>query len=389
MKTSQIQWTPATGWRDTTSPPRAMGATGMDRIDDAHLVLVFGGSATLDAARIDELRARFPGAVLAGCSTAGEILGERVYDDTVTATAVSFTTTQVRTARVDVPDTAASHAAGKRLGEQLNDGALAHVLVFSDGLGVNGSALTAGLRESLPAGVTVTGGLAGDGTHFAQTLVVADGPPRAGCVAAVGLYGTRLRIGHGSLGGWDDFGIDRKITRAQNNVLYELDGEPALALYQRYLGAQAAGLPATGLLFPLALHDAQGGDLGLVRTLLAVNEAEQSITFAGDMPTGMYARMMKANFDRLVDGAAGAAAAAAAGQSLGNDADLALLISCVGRRLVLKQRVEDELDGVRRVLGPRPVLTGFYSYGEISPYAPTGRCELHNQTMTVTTLSED
>jgi hypothetical protein len=352
----------------------------------ADLVLVFGGTAVLEVARIEELHAAYPAAVLAGCSTAGEILGERIYDDTVTATAIRFDDTRVRTACVEVPNAEASLAAGRQLGAQLSSAELVHMLVFSDGLGVNGTALVAGLREALPTGVAVTGGLAGDGARFAQTRVVADGPPRSGCVAAVGLYGSRLRVGHGSLGGWDDFGIDRKITRAAGNVLYELDGEPALALYRRYLGAHAAGLPATGLLFPLALRDPQRDDLGLVRTLLAINEQDQSITFAGDMPEGAAVRLMKANFDRLVEGAA--QAASAAGQSLGGAADLALLVSCVGRRLVLKQRSEDELEGVRRTLGPRPVLTGFYSYGEISPHAQTGRCELHNQTMTITTLTE-
>lgn len=374
MEVNQIQWMRQTGW-----PSMQDGAS-------ADLVLVFGGSAVLDAARFDELRRMFPRAVLAGCTTAGEILGEHVHDDTVTATAVGFATTVARPAVVDVPDAAASRAAGQRLGELLEKDDLAHVLVFSDGLGVNGSALTDGLCAALPPGVAVTGGLAGDGTRFAQTQVIGDAPPRSGCVVAVGLYGTRLRIGYGSLGGWEDFGIDRRITRAVGNVLYELDGEPALALYRRYLGAHAVGLPSSGLLFPLTLRDSECGDLGVVRTLLAINEAEQSITFAGDMPEGMEVRMMKANFDRLVAGATGAAAAA--GATLGRDAALALLVSCVGRRLVLKQRVEDELDGVRRALGPRPVLTGFYSYGEISPYAPTGRCELHNQTMTVTTLAE-
>lgn len=375
MKIQQIQWTQATGWGN------ACGAT------DVALVLIFGGSAVLDAMRIDELRALFPGAVLAGCSTAGEILGVRVYDDTVVATAVSFTTSRVRAACLDVSDIEASLAVGRQLGEQLGADKLTHVLVFSDGLGVNGSALAAGLRAALPVDVAVTGGLAGDGTHFARTLVVGDAAPRSSCVMAVGLYGTHLRVGHGSLGGWDDFGMDRRITRATGNVLYELDGEPALALYRRYLGPQADGLPASGLLFPLALRDPQRDDLGLVRTLLAVNEEEQSITFAGDMPEGMQVRMMKANFDHLVTGATDAATAAST--SLGHDATLALLVSCVGRRLVLKQRIEDELDGVRDTLGPRPALTGFYSYGEIAPYTPTGRCELHNQTMTITTLTED
>lgn len=374
MDITQRQWTPASGW--TASPP----GTGA-----AQLVLVFGGTAQLDAARYEELRAAHPGALLVGCSTAGEIADTRVSDDTLVATAVTFGHARVRLARAEVGDAADSRRTGAALAAQLLGPGLVHVFVLSDGLQVNGTELAAGIQDGLPAGVTVTGGLAGDGARFKQTLVMADAPPAERVVAAVGFYGDRLRVGHGSLGGWDAFGADRLITRSAGNVLYELDGQPALELYKRYLGEHAAGLPASGLLFPLALRGADGKESGLVRTILAVDEAAGSMTFAGDVPEGSYARLMKANFDRLIEGAAGAAQAS----RLGVGAQLAVLVSCVGRKLVLGQRIEEEVEGVRRVLGAGAALTGFYSYGEISPYTPTARCELHNQTMTITTFAED
>lgn len=375
MNTEQRTWLAATGWSPATA-----------RLENAQLVLIFGASGVLDDARVAEVRRDYPAAAIVGCSTAGEIQDEHVNEDSIVITAVQFTATTVRIAIEDITNPADSRATGHRLGERLAATDLVHVMVFSDGLGVNGSELAAGLRDATQDGVAITGGLAGDGDRFARTLVVPDGPPRAGAVVAVGLCGNRLKVGYGSLGGWDAFGVDRLITRAHGNVLYELDGEPALRLYKRYLGDYAVDLPAAGLLFPLALRDEAGDVQGLVRTILAVNEEDQSMTFAGDMPEGMYARLMKANFDRLVDGAAGAATAA--GQGMAEGADLALLISCVGRKLVLKQRVEEEVESVRHVLGPRPALTGFYSYGEISPHVPLGRCELHNQTMTITTFAE-
>jgi hypothetical protein len=96
---------------------------------------------------------------------------------------------------------------------------------------------------------------------------------------------------------------------------------------------------------------------------------------------------MRADIDRLIDGASGAAkvARAAIGERTAN---LAILISCVGRKLVLKQRTEEEVEAVRDVLGGSTVLAGFYSYGEISPFGPREQSTLHNQTMTVTTFSE-
>ncbi len=207
-----------------------------------------------------------------------------------------------------------------------------------------------------------------------------------GAVAAVGFYGDRLRIGYGSLGGWDPFGPDRQVTRSVGNVLYELDGSSALELYKTYLGSHAANLPASGLLFPLSLRG-EDGDQRVVRTILGTDEKAGSLIFAGDIPQGGYAQLMKANVDRLIDGAHGAATACY--EAVGSRTpDLAILISCVGRKLVLNQRTEEEVESVRHVLGESTVISGFYSYGEIAPFMSSTKCELHNQTMTITTFSE-
>jgi hypothetical protein len=289
-------------------------------------------------------------------------------------------------AQVPIGETARSADAGERLAKALPKRDLVHVFVLSDGVNVNGSELVRGLTEHLPPHVALTGGLSGDGERFKETLVLWDDTPQPGIVAAVGLYGDRLKVGFGSVGGWDPFGPERLITRSKGNVLYEMEGQSALALYKKYLGEHAAGLPATGLLFPLSLRT-QRSDEAIVRTIVSVDEEEQSLTFAGEMPIGAHARLMKANFDRLIDGAVGAARASF--ETIGSVApDLAILISCIGRRLILKQRTEEEVEGVREILGDGAVLSGFYSYGEISPFTPGATCELHNQTMTITTLSE-
>ena len=378
MRIAESVWTSETGWPQDEQT----------LADGAQLVLLFGNTSLMqDSALYHQVRQRHPDAILLGCSTAGEICGTRVLDESLVTTAVHFDHTRLRLASEDIADADSSRQTGQALAQSLMADDLAHVLIISDGLKVNGTALVEGLRSVLPEKVAITGGLAGDGARFQHTLVCANAVPAEGKVAALGFYGERIRIGHGSLGGWDPFGPDRLITKSRGNVLYELDGQSALALYKSYLGEHAAGLPSTGLLFPLALRGTTGQESGLVRTILAVNEDDQSMTFAGDMPEGRYARLMKANFDRLIDGAANAARATTRSLDAAQ-AELALLISCVGRKLVLKQRIEEEVESVRDVLGAATVLTGFYSYGEISPYTPTARCELHNQTMTITTFSE-
>ena len=377
MRTEQTRWIPRKGWMP--APPGGLGA-------DAQLVLLFGSPACLkQSAWQGEIASAYPNAHRLGCSTAGEIYGTEVTDETLVATAIAFEDTRLQGASLRLGEVSDSFQAGERLAKSLPTEELIHVLVISDGQNVNGSELVAGLTQHLPPGVTLTGGLAGDGDRFQETLVLWDGPPEPDQIAVLGLYGDRIRIGYGSLGGWDAFGPERVITRASGNILYELDQQPALALYKKYLGEYARDLPASGLLFPLSLRTTAGESV--VRTILGVNEAERSLTFAGDMPQGGHARLMKANFDRLIDGAVGAAQTSY--EAIGKTSpDLAILISCVGRKLVLKQRIEEEVEGVREVLGPGTVLAGFYSYGEISPFNPSAKCELHNQTMTITILSE-
>ena len=348
------------------------------------LVIVFGAPEYLENARpLEQLRSAYPLATIIGCSTAGEILDAAIHDQSLAAAVVRFQYTDLAHASASVRNAGDSRSAGAVLGRSLAAPSLRAILVLSDGTSVNGSELLRGIAEEV-GDVPVSGGLAGDGDRFGQTWVLGPRAPAALCVAGVGFYGERVRLSHGSRGGWDIFGPERVVTRSVGNVLYELDGRPALALYKQYLGDRAAGLPATALLFPLAVRGSKS-DEPLVRTILAVNEGENSMTFAGDVRQGALAQLMRANFERLIDGA-GSAAKLAALEGTPTGDSLAIAVSCVGRRLVLGERAEEEVEAAAHALG-QTKLVGFYSYGEISPLA-SGRCELHNQTMTLTRIWE-
>jgi hypothetical protein len=352
-----------------------------------NLVFVFGARTLLqDGNLVRELRQHFERAALIGCSTSGEIVGDEVIDDSVIATAVTFDHTRLRTADAKITQTKSSYQVGEELARQLNDISLRHVFVVSDGLNVNGSDLARGLASGVPRGVSITGGLSGDGAQFAETWVIVDGTEGPQYVGAVGLYGDHLRIGYGSMGGWKPFGPLRTITRAEANVLYELDGHSALDLYKTYLGDHADQLPGSALLFPIVVTEAEGGE-GVVRTVLSVSERDKSMMFAGDIPQGGTAQFMNTHVNDLVDGATDAAEASLIG--LGEKRpELALLVSCVGRKLVMKQRIEEEVEAVRGVFGADTTIAGFYSYGELCPFRQGGECRLHNQTMTVTAFAE-
>lgn len=353
---------------------------------EPQLLLVFGSAKWLHALA-PQLATQFGHAHRLGCTTAGEISNKGVSDDTCVLTAVHFDRVQVQAASTRLAGMDDSFAAGQRLAQALPLLGLRAVLVLGQGVNINGSALIGGLTGVLGPDVLVTGGLAGDGAAFMETFVLDDSGAYNDHVACVGLYGEGLRVAHGSFGGWMPFGPARKVTRCADNVLYELDGEPALEVYKRYLGEHAKDLPAAGLLFPFSMLGSDHAEAGLIRTILAVDEAQGSLTLAGDIDPAGYLRLMHASTDGLVDGAELAAQAARlALQSPGQG--LALLVSCVGRKLVMGGRVEEEVEVVADVLSQGAVLTGFYSYGEISPFSGDLSCKLHNQTMTITHLME-
>ncbi len=350
------------------------------------LLLIFTDIKNPNPNTFINLRKTYPKAIMLGCSTAGQIAGTSVESDSsIVITAVKFDKTKLVYRATEINSSEMSKNAGLLLAGQFPKDDLRHLFILSDGLKINGSDLVEGLREGLPQGIAVTGGLAADGPDFKNTYIITnEGEIRDEIITAIGFYGKNLKIGYGSMGGWNSFGIDRKVTRSEANILYEIDNKPALELYKSFLGDQVGELPASALLFPLSMR-VDADSKPLVRTILAVNEDDQSMTFAGNIPEGSFVRLMKANVDKLIDGAEEAAKLS---KTQNESSELNILISCVGRRMVLKQIVEEEIEAVSDVLGSNGTYTGFYSYGEIAPFFKFESCELHNQTMTITALSE-
>ncbi len=378
MKIEQKKWTPSAGWQ-------LVKGNLFD--NQANLVFVFAYTDFFkNPDNIAEIRAMYPKSILAGCSTSGEIADTQVLDGSVSLTAVHFDKTRVVLRSVSITDSTMSFRAGQELGNLFEVEDLVHVLLISDGLKVNGTELLEGLKQSRIQHIKITGGMAGDMANFRETYVLDEqGNAAQGIISAIGFYSKDLKISYGSMGGWDSFGTERTITKSSRNILYELDGQPALSIYKTYLGEQAAHLPGSALLFPLNMRT-KADTTPVVRTILGIDESSGSMTFAGDMPMGATVRLMKANMDRLIDGAEDAARIAI--QSFSEKPELAILISCVGRKLVMKQLVEEEVEAVQSVLSNDTYLTGFYSYGEICPFDKSGFTELHNQTMTITVMKE-
>lgn len=361
--------------------------------ENAQLVLCFGAKESLIQSSIyQNLASEFKSAEIVMCSTAGEIYQESVLDHTLTAVAIEFQHSYIYTSSVNISSSDISYDKTIELMSKLSSEGLQYVMVLSDGSLVNGSEVVRALNdygsylfEVLGRDVLITGGLAGDAANFKSTLVGLNEPPKEGQIVAIGFYGEKLKVSHGTWGGWEGFGLEKEITKSEGNILYEIDGKNALELYKRYLGDDAKNLPASALLFPLTIK-IPGVASPIVRTILSVNEDEKTMTFAGNVPQGCKVRLMKANFDKLIDAAGRAAAESRSDYK--NSPDFSLLVSCVGRKLVLGPRIEEEVEAVLEEFGSDSPIAGFYAYGEISPFNQKMQCQLHNQTMTITSFYE-
>ncbi|PCI57236.1 MAG: hypothetical protein COB36_02935 [Alphaproteobacteria bacterium] len=354
-------------------------------INPNFLCLFFSSSEVKQGTNLSLIAERFPEATVVGCSTAGEISESQISDGTISVLAIHFDKVTLDCAKQSVEKASHSYDSARKVGLELKRDDLKALLVLSPGLNINGSDVARGFSDAVGSKVVVFGGLAGDGVDFKKTFTLLNAQPSHDEIVAVGFYGESFKIATGSKGGWSPFGPARRVTKSEDNILYELDGKPALDLYKEYLGEKAEDLPASGLFYPFSILKEDHSQSGLIRTILDVNHEDKSLVLAGNLPTGSSVCLMHADIDELIEGAEGAAR----GFCIDSSRDgAAFLISCVGRRIVMSDDAVEEVEAVKDILGENTSIAGFYSYGEISPFETTGRTELHNQTMTVAYITE-
>ncbi len=357
------------------------------QLPKAQLLLVFADRKLLEKNIFNkELAANFNNARIIYCSTAGEIYDRKVQHSSASCVAIQLDKTAFSVQSNNIKNFENSYLLGKSTAALLDPKDLKYIMIISDGNIINGDDVLKGIQEVIDPSVIISGGLAGDGDRFQKTLVGIEENVVEGNIVLLGLYGNHIQISTGIKGGWDIFGPEREVTKAEGNVLYEIDQTNALDLYKKYLGKYADELPGSALLFPISLKVSES-DLSIVRTILSVDEEKKSMTFAGNLPNGSKIRFMKSNFDRLITAASEAGVEANANIS-NHSPDLTLIVSCVGRKIVLSNRVEEEVEAATEGLPNTGAIIGFYSYGEIAPMKKNPHSFLHNQTLTVTTFSE-
>ncbi len=382
MKIDSLFWSRETGWQ--------FRKENIENRENVDIVFLFGVAKEIrENLYFDGIRELYPNAILVGGSSAGTIYRDEIFDSGIVASALQLEKSRVKLAVEKLEDINKSFEIGQSIVQQLMDEDLKHIIVLSDTININGSEFVKGLNSETDSRIPISGGILAEETrNFSHAYVIADRPAKKLLAIGIGFYGD-IDTFYGSDSGWDDFGIERVITKSSGNIVYEIDGKPALDLYKKYLGDFQKDLPVGGLRFPLNVWE--DGDIEnskpVIRTLMAINEEEKSLTFVGDVPEGAMARLMKTNIDGLIDGSE--SAIKMTGFQPSNIPSYCLAVSCIGRRLVLNQLTEEELSVLLEHVGDEVEITGFYSYGEIAPFSKELKnCRFHNQTMTLTLIQE-
>lgn len=377
MKSVQAYYTNEKGWVYLTDKQNL----------NSPLVIVFGDRILLeDADVLQSLKQEFPYQDIIYGSTAGEIAGSHVLDESLSVTAIEFEKTKFIVKYANVLDfDKDEEKLGRALYKQMPHENLKHLFVVSTGNFINCSMLINGIEESMAKSIALTGGVCGDGNRFEKTVASYNEAPKEGEVVLVGFYGESLEVSYASFGGFQPFGPERTITKASNNVVYEIDGQSAIDLYNKYLAEKAENIMVSRLAYPLNVIQ-PGKDYAIVRTILDIETTDGSIVLAGNCAQDSRAQLMMGSVHGIVQGAEQAAKYAMQGRK--NNPQLAILVSCMGRKAIMGQRVEEEIELIQEIIGAHVPVTGFYSYAEMAPVHDRYECEVHNQTMTLTLFSE-
>lgn len=330
-----------------------------------------------------QLKNQFPHVPCIGCSSGGDILETTINYSALSLTFIEFETTQIE---IELSHFKVTKEKFTSLENPLNTSLLKHMLVFTD-LQSSDFNFINHLQCQLPSHIKVSGGVAAANLleKNNNTYIIYEDKTYKNAAIYIGLYGDNLSINYGSHAGWDSYGIERVATKSEGNILYELNGESAASIYKRYLDSLGEKLPEATISYPLSVRFSEN-ERPIIRTVIGLNEMDGSIELAGDIPMYSSVKLMKANLDRIISGAK---------KSAENSIDthiktpqLAIVISCIGRQVILEQLVNEELEVIKETLGDTCHLSGFYSYGEFAPLSETCQGVLHNQTMTITTISE-
>lgn len=359
---------------------------------DPDMLWVFGASSYDQQKLLEGIHSVWSDIPLIGCTTDGEISSSGLSEESVVILALATDTVKFHIAHA--PSISQdSYLAGTRIGKAFKNLNCRYIQIFSDGLTGNATKIVAGIQAILGKEIKIAGGTSGDKGLFIHSSQYFNDQVLTDSIVAVAFAGD-LVFGTGYGCGWFPVGTPKQVTRSEGNALYELDGQPALQVYEKFLGKYASQLPAVGVEYPLGilgLDEENEEDGFLCRATMGVNRRENSIIFAGDVPQGAHIKMTMGNEKDLIDAARKAAQDALTdmkGDSGKVQPKILFVFSCMARKIVLGSKTGEEISEIRKIVGYEVPVIGFYTYGEYSPSGKSKQTCFHNETVTLTVIGQ-
>lgn len=330
---------------------------------------------------------------LVGCSGAGEITTEGPEKKSLVVLVLASDSLRATIGLGEAISRDARKAGQQAAREASKAGGERHIfMMMPDGLKGNGADIVRGVQEILGTSFPIVGGSAGDDFLFQQTYQYYNDQVLSDAVTGV-LFGGPITCAFGARHGWRTLGKHRLVTRAKANVIYEIDDEPAVQIYEEYFGKgveelSQEPLARMAILYPLGMS-VPGEEEYLLRNALRV-ERDGSLVCVAEVPEGSEVRLMMGSRKNCIEAAR--AAAQQALDSLGEaKVELAIVFSSISRYKLLGRRDSFEIDAIREVLGGDVPLVGFYTYGEQAPLRAemnVGQSYFHNETIVILAIGE-
>ena len=390
---------------DYGSDPYAVGAKACQEAFDklkettADVAIVFSSVEYDQERMLAGVRSVSKDALVIGTSTAGEITTEGPLGKRSVAVMLIASDTIKFYGGIGEGISKGARDAGKRAADavkaQAEEG-LKAFMMFPDVLVGNGAETVRGVLDSLGEHFPVVGGASGDDFKFVKTYQYLSEKVYSGAVAGLGLSGN-FRIGIGVKHGWLPIGTSFKVTKSEGSVLHELNGKPAIKIYEDYFGEEEAKqlkidtLAKLAITYPLGMR-VEGSDEMLIRDPITVDE-KGSITCAAEIPLGSEIQLMIGSREEAIKVAKSAAENAVA-QLDGGIPKAVIIFNCIARNKLFGDRSGEEIDAIQEAIGEDVPLIGFYTYGEQAPLGGEVRniekCNpaFHNETVVIVVLAE-
>jgi len=319
---------------------------------------------------------------LFGASSAGEFINEDHTEESIVVLLLDMDPTAFMVYHQEA-DFSTSFSAGHKLAEFGLNKFKNPIFLVTFSMTVNGEGVIAGVHDLIPR-ERIFGGMAGDDFAMKATYSFTNDRISPSSLTGLILDGDKIQVDGVAFCGWEPIGGKNRITRSKDNVVYEINEQPAMEVVKQVFGEFYETLDNHDVLMGAAQYPFQMIKDGkyVLRAALYSNEEDGSLFLAGPVEEGQEFRFSVAPGFEVIEDTVNKFKEYANNKP---KPEALILFSCKARHMSLGPLVEDELAGIHEIWGKD--MIGFFTYGEIG-MDTDGKTNFYNETCSLVMISE-